>query len=148
MQPGGVLKIRGGRVEDDEIQGGVNKRKERIAFNDDLGGRGQGVAKQRQGLGELSLTGTEPEGAGSPCDEETRGVGVVGAVVFLGQREGMFVRSAGARLAVQGADAVSVLGDLNSGPRGAWEGAEEVNDQSGLTDIAGVAADEEERHRT
>jgi len=146
MEAGRVLEVGGGRVEGDEIQGGVDKGEERIAFDDGVKGGGEGVAEERESFGELSLAGAQPEGTRGAGNEEARGVGAIAVVALFVERKRMFVRGAAAGLTVKGAHAVAVLRDFDGGPSDVGEGAEEVHNKRGLANVAGVAADEEERH--
>jgi len=146
IETGGIFEVGCGGVEDNEIKGRVEEGKEGVALDDGVGGLGEGVAEEREGFSELSLAGAQPEGTRGAGDEEAGGVGAIAAVVLFVERKRMFVRGAAAGLAVKRADAVSVLSDFDGGPGGVGEGADEVDDERGLADGAGVAADEEERH--
>ena len=144
VETGGIFEVGGRGVEDNEIEGRMEEGEEGVALDDGVGGLGEGVAEEREGCGELSLAGTQPEGTRGAGNEEARGVGAIAAVALFVERKRMFVRGAAARLTVEGADAVSVLSDFDGGPGGVGEGAEEIDDKGGLADVAGVAADEEE----
>ena len=56
----------------------------------------------------------------------------------------VFVGRAVAILAVLRADAVTVLGDFSGNPVGFWEGVDDVADELGLADAAGVTADDDD----
>jgi len=143
VKTGGIFEIGGRGVEDDEIKGRMEEGEEGVALDDGVGGLGEGVAEEWEGFSELSLAGAQPERPRGAGNEEARGVGAIAAVALFVERERMCVRGAAAGLSVEGADAMSVLSDLDGGPGGFGEGVDEVDDERGLADGAGVAADEE-----
>ena len=75
---------------------------------------GSELARHR--FGEPSLLGAHPPGAIGSCDQKARSVGFTGTIFLFRHSPRMIAGSAVASLAVGGADAMSILRDLERGP--------------------------------
>lgn len=148
---GRVFEVLAGGIDDGKVEARLKELHQRVAFDDDGGrpgclcrGFGERAAEKRQAFGEITLLGAEPEGALRACREKTSAVRArIGAFLPIDGAY-MLVRSAVAIFAVARAYAVPVLGDFSRDPSCFGKGRDDVADELGLADAAGVAADNDE----
>ena len=142
----GRFEIRGCWVEYGQIEIRFHEAQDAVRFDDGVLRGGENLADAGHGLSEVALLGADPPGVIGAGNQEARSIGLAGAVFFLRYSEGMIGRGAVARLPVGGADAVSVLSDLEGGPVEARQRGDKTGDDAGLADAAGVSADDENGH--
>jgi hypothetical protein len=97
----------------------------------------------RHGFGQASLLGADPPGVRGTGNQEARGVGFAVAVLFFRYSPGVIGRGTVASLAVGGADTVSILRNLHSGPVKVPQGGDQAGNHAGFTNVASVAADDD-----
>jgi hypothetical protein len=92
--------------------------------------------------GMVPLLSADPPGVIGSGKQEARGVGVAGAVFLFRNCQRMIGGDAVAGFAVGGADAVSILRDLESSPVKVGQGSDDAGNDAGFADAAGVSADD------
>ena len=142
----GRFEISGCWIEYGQIEIGFHEAQDAVRFDDGVLRGGQNLADAGHGLSEVALLGADPPGVIGAGDQEARSIGLAGAVSFLRYSEGMIGRGAVARLAVRGADAVSVLRDFERGPVEGGQSGDETGDDAGFADAASVSADDDNGH--
>ena len=141
-----AFEVGGPRIQDGQVEIGLEESQNAVGFDDDVLGSGQDLADSGHGFGETSLLGADPPGMGGAGGQETRAIGFAGAVSFFGHGPGVVGGGAVTGFAIGGADVVPMLRDLEGGPAEFGQGRDQAGDDAGFANAAGMAADDEDGH--
>lgn len=140
------FEISGRGVEHCQVQIRLKVTKQTIRFHNCIFRASEDLPHAGHGFIEMPLLRADPPGVSSSGDEETRAVGLAGAVTLLGDSPHVIGGCAVAAFAVGRADAVSILRDFERGPIELAQGRDEAGDDTSLPYAARMAADDDKGH--
>jgi len=141
------FEIRDVEVKNDDVEIRRDKLEDTVAFhNHELLGLKDRL-ELRHGPVKLALLGAQPQRAAGAGNKEAGRIGPAFAALFLQQSIAVLFSGAAAGASIDGADSVAVLGYLHRCPTALWESGNQSRRQGSLSNIAGMSADDNNRHR-